>query len=87
MPQSLTYPSWYYGLRGFLFGLVFGCLAISLVYELGAVTVGDPISKNFFFWMTITGAPFLLVTTFEAYFAIRHYRAVRREMNSRIATR
>ena len=80
MQAHVTYPRWFYGFRGLLFGLALGCAATAAAYELNAVPTG---AWALFFPYIIPIGPVMILLPFEAYFAIRHYRAVRREMDGR----
>lgn len=81
MQANVTYPRWFHGFRGLVFGLMLGCAATTVAYELNAV----PTARGWamLFPYIIAAAPVMILLPFEAYFAIRRYRAIRREMDGR----
>jgi hypothetical protein len=80
MQANVTYPRWFHGFRGLLVGLTLGCAATVVAYELNAVPTGRVWAMLF---PLIGAAPAMILLPFEAYFAIRSYRTIRREMDGR----
>ncbi len=85
MQSKTAYPRWFHAFRGFVIGLAIGCAAMMLAYESKVIPVGDAVWKQVFFPLVINTAPWIVLALFEIYFAVRRYRALRREMDGRTA--
>ena len=79
MQPTITHPRWFHWLRGLVVGLVVGAAVMALAYEWNLMPVG----AWTIFPYAVVASPAVVLAPFELYFAVRHYRAVRREMDGR----